>query len=68
MFDKDLERLIEISKEIENENTSLNKGLELYEEGSNIAKNLYKELNSVKGKITVLKQDLDKYKEEGLDN
>ena len=68
MFDKDLERLIEISKEIENENTSLNKGLELYEEGSNIAKNLYKELNSVKGKITVLKQELDKYKEEGLDN
>ena len=68
MFDKDFERLNEISKELENENISLNKGLELYEEGSNIAKNLYKELNEAKGKITVLKQELDKFREEGLDN
>lgn len=68
MFDKDLARLNEISKELENDEVSLNKGLELYEEGNKLAKSLYEEINKAKGKITVLKQDLDKYREEGLDN
>lgn len=68
MFDKDLERLVEISKELENDKITLGKGIELYEEGSELAKSLFKELNDVKGKVTILKQELDKYKEEGLDN
>ena len=68
MFDKDLERLSQISKELESDSVSLSKGLELYEEGSQLAKSLYEEIYKTKGKITVLKQELDKFKEEGLDN
>lgn len=66
MIDKDLERLNEITKELEKEETSLSDGLKLYQEGSELAKSLYKELNETKGKITVLKQELDKFKEEGI--
>ena len=68
MFDKDLEKLVEISKELEREDTTLSEGVKLYEEGCELAKSLFKELDEVKGKITMLKQELDKYKEEGLDN
>ncbi len=67
MFDKDLERLNEITNELEKEETTLSKGVELYEEGSKLAKSLYEELLNSKGKITILKQELDKFKEEGLD-
>lgn len=67
MFDKDLERLNEIANELEKEDTTLSRGVELYEEGSKLAKSLYDELLNVKGKVTILKQELDKYKEEGLD-
>ncbi len=52
---------------MEDENLSLSKGLELYEKGVTIAKECYQELNSVKGKVTVIKQDLDKFKEDLLD-
>ena len=67
MFDKDLEKLVEISKELEKEDTTLSKGVELYEEGCKLAQSLFKALDDVKGKITLLKQELDKYKEEGLE-
>ena len=43
MFDKDLEKLVEISKELEKEDTTLSKGVELYEEGCKLAQSLFKE-------------------------
>lgn len=67
MFDKGLERLNEISTMLEKDSTTLSQGVELYEESVTLAKQMYEELNSVKGKITVIKQELDKYKEERLD-
>lgn len=67
MVDKDLQRLNDICVELEDENTTIKKGVELYEEGINIAKSLFEEINKTKGKITILKQELDKFREEGLD-
>ena len=55
------------SVELEKDATTLSKGVELYEESVALAKQMYEELNNVKGKITVIKQELDKYREEGLD-
>ena len=66
-FEKKLNELQEICGQMEDENLSLSKGLELYEKGVMIAKECYQELNSVKGKVTVIKQDLDKFKEDLLD-
>ncbi len=67
MFDKGLERLNEISTILEKDTTSLSEGVELYEESVALAKQMYEELNNTKGKITVIKQELDKFREEGLD-
>lgn len=67
MFDKGLERLNEISTMLEKDTTTLSEGVELYEESVTLAKQMYEELNEAKGKITVIKQELDKYREEGLD-
>ena len=66
-FEKKLNELQEICGQMEDENLSLSKGLELYEKGVTIAKECYQELNSVKGKVKVIKQDLDKFKEDLLD-
>jgi deoxyribonuclease-4 len=33
-------------------------------QGIELAKSCYEELNSIKGKVNIIKQDLDKYKEE----
>lgn len=67
-FDKNIKDLEEICEKMENENLPLNEGVELYEKGVVIAKECYSELSKVKGKVTVIKQDLDKYKEELLDD
>ena len=52
---------------MEDANLSMSDGVKLYEQGVLIAKECYEELNSVKGKINVIRQDLEKYREESLD-
>ena len=66
-FENKLNELQEICVQMEDENLPLGKGLELYEKGVTIAKECYQELNSVKGKVTIIKQDLEKFKEDLLD-
>lgn len=66
-FENKLNELQEICGQMEDENLPLGKGLELYEKGVTIAKECYQELNSVKGKVTIIKQDLEKFKEDLLD-
>ena len=52
---------------MEDANLTMTDGVALYEEGIQIAKECYDELNEVKGKINVIRKDLDSYREESLD-
>ena len=66
-FEEKINKLQEIASKMENTDISMADGVKLYEEGVTIAKECYEELNSIKGKVTVIKQDLEKFKEESLD-
>lgn len=66
-FEEKINKLQSICSKMEDENLGLDEGLKLYEEGANLAKECLSDLNSVKGKVTVIKQDLDKYREEFMD-
>lgn len=58
-FEESSSRLQEIVKILEKNNVSIEEGTKLYEEGVNIAKNCYEILNKNKGKITILKEELE---------
>lgn len=58
-FEESSSRLQEIVKLLEKNDVSIEEGTKLYEEGVNIAKNCYDILNKNKGKITILKEELE---------
>ena len=58
-FDESSDRLNEIVKKLENNSVSLEEAFTLYEEGVNISKDLYKKLNDIKGKVTILDSELN---------
>ena len=58
-FDEYNERLQTIVKILEKNDVSIEEGTKLYEEGVEIAKKCYEILNKNKGKITILKDELD---------
>lgn len=66
-FESRVKELQNIASKMEDSNLKMADGVKLYEQGVALAKECYEELNEVKGKITVIKQDLDKFKEESLD-
>lgn len=59
-FDEYNNRLQEIVKKLEKNDVSVEDGAKLYEEGVEIAKKCFSILNESKGKITILKEELDK--------
>ena len=59
-FDEYNNRLQEIVKKLEKNDISVEEGTKLYEEGVEIAKKCYAILNESKGKVTILKEELDK--------
>ncbi|MBR2468222.1 MAG: exodeoxyribonuclease VII small subunit [Clostridia bacterium] len=66
-IDEKLKKLQEIAEKLDKNEVTLEESIKLFEEGNEIVKELYSELNKAKGKVTILKQDLDKFKEEGLE-
>ncbi len=66
-IDEKLKKLQEIADKLDKNEVTFEESLKLFEEGSKIVKELYSELNNAKGKVTILKQELDKFKEEGMD-
>ena len=62
MLEKDIKRLEEIAKKLE-EGASLDESLTLYEEGCKLAQNCLKELEKAKGKITMIKKEFEKKEE-----
>ncbi len=59
-FDEYSQRLQEIIKKLEKNEVSIEEGTKLYEEGVTIAKKCYEILQENKGKVTILKEELDK--------
>ena len=58
-FDEYNLRLTEIVKKLEKNDLSVEEGATLYEEGVNIAKKCLEILNDCKGKVVVLKNELE---------
>ena len=58
-FDEYNDRLQAIVKTLEKNDVSIEEGTKLYEEGIEIAKKCYEILNNNKGKITILKDELE---------
>ena len=67
-IDEKIKKLQEIADKLDKNEVTFEESLKLFEEGNQIAKELYTELNNEKGKVTILKQDLDKFREEGMNN
>ncbi|MBQ3214372.1 MAG: exodeoxyribonuclease VII small subunit [Clostridia bacterium] len=59
-FDEYNIRLQEIIKKLENNDVSVEEGTKLYEEGVEIAKKCYETLKTNKGKVIILKEELEK--------
>ena len=66
-LDENLKKIEGITKQLENPDTGISEGVELYEQGVSIAKECLVELNNIKGKINTIKKELDVFKEETLD-
>lgn len=66
-LEKKLKEIEGITVKLEDPGISLDEGVKLYEQGTILAKECLAELNSAKGKINVIKKELDAYKEEALD-
>lgn len=62
-----LKQIEEIVEKLDNPDISMDEGVKLYEQGVGLAKECLTELNGVKGKINVIKKELDSFKEEALD-
>lgn len=53
-FEKNLERLEEITQQIKSEDISLEEALSSFEEGITLAKGMEKEIDRIEGKIQIL--------------
>ena len=65
-IDEKLKKLQEIADKLDKNEITFEESLKLFEESNQLVIELYAQLNEAKGKVTILKQDLDKYKEEGI--
>ncbi len=61
-FEENGKKINEIIKKLEKENLGIEESTLLYEEGVKLAKDSYKILNENKGKIIILKEELDSLK------
>lgn len=65
-FEEKIDRLDDILNKLSGE-ISLQDGLKLFEEGANISKECFQELESVKGKVSIIKKDLESFTVENFD-
>lgn len=63
-IEKQVQMLEEIANKLESDNIEIDEAMKLFEDGVTIVKNTKKELQDAVGKITVLRQDLDKLVEQ----
>lgn len=58
-FEESLERLEDIVQSLEEGKLSLNESLEIFEEGTKLARECSKQLNEAKGKLEILVKSAD---------
>lgn len=66
-FEKKINELQDITKALENPDIKMDEGVELYQKGVEIAKECYTMLNEVKGKVNIIKKDLETFREESFE-
>ncbi len=66
-IEEKLERLEAITTTLEDSQTSLEKSIELFEEGAKLSKECFAILKKAELKITTLKEDLDKINSDAED-
>ena len=66
-LEKKIKELQKITEQIESPNLSIDESLALYEKGAGLAKECLNAINEVKGKINIIKQDLESYQEESFE-
>ena len=66
-FEKKINELQEVTKALENPDIKMDEGVELYKKGVELAKECYSILNEVKGKVTIIKKDLETFREESFE-
>ena len=66
-FDKEFEKLKEISKELDQENLSLDESMKKYTEACDIIEACVEELKNAKGKVLVLREKIENMIEENFD-
>lgn len=66
-LEKKLKEIEDIASKLESPDLGLDEGIKLYENGIKVAKDALAELDSVKGRVNIIKKELDAYKEEALD-
>ena len=62
-IDEKIKKLEEIASKLEDNNITFEESVKLYESAATLAKELYSEITLAKGKVTQIKQDLEKFKE-----
>ncbi len=62
-IDEKIKNLKDITEKIEDENISLDESLKLFNDGVELVKDCYKSLNEAKGKVTILKKEVEELKE-----
>ncbi len=65
-FEQLLKQLEQTVGKLDDPNTTLDEGIRLFNEGVEISKNCLKLLNEAKGKVVLLKKELDSVKESDL--
>ncbi len=62
------DKLKKITEKLESDKVGLDEGVKLFEEGAELVKKSLQELNKIKGKISVIKKDIENFVEEDLDD
>ncbi len=62
-----IKKLQDIVSKLETPDMGVDESMKLYEEGVTLAKECYASIDAVKGKINIIKQDLEQYKEESFE-
>lgn len=66
-FDDKMKQLNDICGKIQDSSCTVADSIKMYEQASNIALECLKYLDETRGKITIIKKQLDNYKEENFD-
>ena len=66
MFEENMKELEEIIEKLESGNVGFDEASKLYERGAELCRVLYKQFEDVKGKVTIIREELDGLFEEEM--